>query len=86
MQYVKNIIGVLLYFVIGIAKIPITLVVVLSVAIEAGFVWLLKKSVELANIHSLTESYNAVMDFNSDYTFDLSLEYDELKIDEQSED
>lgn len=82
MQYVKNIMGVLLYFVIGIVKIPITLVVVLSTGIEMGFVWLLKKSVELANIPSFTESYNAVMDFNSDYTFYLSSEYDEFKIDE----
>lgn len=85
MKYVKSIIGALLFFVIGIVQLPITGIVALSVSMEHVFMLLMRKSVELANIPSLTESYNRSISFNSYQTMKLSDMYEDLKIDEESE-
>lgn len=85
MKYVKGAIGILGYYVIGIVKLPITLIVALGVAIEAGFMWLMKKTVEFADFPMLTESYNIIMDWNSIMAVELSDVYENMEIDEESE-
>lgn len=85
MKTIKLVGEVLLMLVIGIVKLPFTMMVVLGMAVELGLIWLAKKVVESSDNPHLTEGYNYGIEQNIQGSYDWSDIYEEMLIEEAEE-
>jgi hypothetical protein len=72
-------------FVIGIVKLPFTMIVSLGMAVELGLIWLAKKLVESSDNPNLTKGYNYGIEQNIQGSYDWSDIYEDMLIEESKE-